>query len=82
MTEDELLDRARTAMLKAAALPPDSLGRSIQWAVHDTAMAELRRRALRLTGYRWPAGSRGRAGLGRRPDGAVRGDDDEPCPAA
>jgi hypothetical protein len=35
-------------MLKAAALPPGSLGRSIQWAVHDTAMAELRRRALRV----------------------------------
>jgi hypothetical protein len=48
MTEDELLARARTAMLKAAALPPGSLGRSIQWAVHDAAMAELRRRALRV----------------------------------
>jgi hypothetical protein len=48
MTEDELLDRARTAMLKAAGLPPGSLGRSIQWTVHDTAMAELRRRALRI----------------------------------
>ena len=35
-------------MLKAAALPPGSLGRSIQWAVFDTTMAELRRRAIRV----------------------------------
>jgi hypothetical protein len=48
MTEDELLDRARTAMLKAAALPPGSLGRSIQWAVYDTYADELRRRAIRI----------------------------------
>ena len=30
MTEDELLARARTAMERAAALPPGSIGRAIQ----------------------------------------------------
>ena len=47
MTEDELLERARKAMLRAAALPPGSLGRSVQWAVFDAAMGELRGRAHR-----------------------------------
>jgi hypothetical protein len=48
MTEDELLDRARTAMFTAAALPVGSLGRSIQWAVYDNYSGELARRAARL----------------------------------
>jgi hypothetical protein len=46
MGEDELLRRARQAMLRASVLPPGSLGWSVQWVVHDTYMAELRRRAL------------------------------------
>lgn len=46
MTEAELLDRARRAMLRAAALPVGSLERSVQWAVYDTYAAELRRRAI------------------------------------
>jgi hypothetical protein len=45
MSERELLDRAREAMLRAAALPPGSLARSVQWGLHDTYMAELRVRA-------------------------------------
>jgi hypothetical protein len=36
MTEGELLARAGRAMMKAAALPPRSLERSVQWAVYDT----------------------------------------------
>jgi hypothetical protein len=48
MTEDELLVRARTAMERAAALPPGSTGRAIQWAVFDATMAELDRRAIRF----------------------------------
>ena len=47
MNEDELLARARAAMARAATLPPGSLGRSIQWAVFDAAMDELRSRAAR-----------------------------------
>jgi hypothetical protein len=46
MTEDELLARARAALERV--LPVGSLGRSVQWAVHDTAMAELRNRASRV----------------------------------
>jgi hypothetical protein len=48
MGEDELLERARTAMLKAAMLPPVSLARSVQWGVYDTYAGELRRRAVRF----------------------------------
>ena len=47
VSEDELLKRARRAMMRAAALPPGSLGRSVQWGVYDTMMAELNRRAVR-----------------------------------
>ena len=46
MTEGELLAAARRAMLRAAALPPGSLERSVQWAVYDTYAGELRRRAI------------------------------------
>jgi len=46
MSEQELLDRARNAMRRAAALPPGSLARSIQWAVYDRYAGELRRRAI------------------------------------
>lgn len=48
MSEDDLIERARSAMNRAAALPVGSLGRSIQWAVFDTYMAELDRRAVRF----------------------------------
>ena len=48
MSEDELIERARNAMNRASALPVGSLGRSIQWAVFDTLMAELDRRAVRF----------------------------------
>jgi L-ribulose-5-phosphate 3-epimerase UlaE len=48
MTEDELLARARAAMTRAAALPPRSALRAIQWAVYDTYAGELGRRAVRL----------------------------------
>lgn len=47
MTEDELLAVAGKAMTKAAALPPRSLARAIQWAVYDTYSDELARRAAR-----------------------------------
>jgi hypothetical protein len=45
MTEDELIDGAGKAMVKAAVLPAGSLARSIQWAVYDTCADELARRA-------------------------------------
>lgn len=45
MTEDELCARARAALNRVVELPVGSLGRSIQWAVHDTAMEELALRA-------------------------------------
>jgi hypothetical protein len=48
MSEDNLITRARNAMNRAAHLPVGSLGRSIQWAVFDTYMAELDRRAVRF----------------------------------
>ena len=48
MSEDELIVHARKAMNRAASLPVGSLGRSIQWAVFDTYMAELDRRAVRF----------------------------------
>jgi hypothetical protein len=48
LTEDEILVRARKAVSRAASLPPGSLGRSIQWGIFDTVMAELGRRAARL----------------------------------
>lgn len=47
-SEDELIERARNAMIRAAALPVGSLGRSIQWAVFDSYMAELDRRTVRF----------------------------------
>ncbi len=47
MSEDVLIERARNAMNRAVVLPVGSLGRSIQWAVFDTYMAELDRRAVR-----------------------------------
>ena len=46
MTEAELLERAQRAMLRAAALPPGSLQRSVQWGIYDTYADELRRRAI------------------------------------
>lgn len=58
MTEDELLARARKAMLRAAALPVGSLGRSVQWAVYDTYEGELRRRALSLAASIGTGGTR------------------------
>jgi predicted exporter len=48
LDEDELVRRARAAMARAAALPPGSIGRAIQWAAYDTVMAELDRRAIAL----------------------------------
>jgi hypothetical protein len=48
MSEDELLERARKAMKRAASLPVGSTGRAIQWAVFDATMAELDRRAIRF----------------------------------
>ena len=48
MSEDVLIERARNAMNRAVVLPVGSLGRSIQWAVFDTYMAELDRRAVRF----------------------------------
>jgi hypothetical protein len=48
MTEDELLERARKAMERAASLPVGSTGRAIQWAAFDALMAELDRRAIRF----------------------------------
>lgn len=48
LSEDELIERGRRAMLRAASLPLRSTGRGIQWAVYDTYAAELRRRAAVL----------------------------------
>jgi hypothetical protein len=48
MTEDELLERANKALVRAALLPRGSLGRAVQWGVYDTYAGELRRRALRF----------------------------------
>jgi hypothetical protein len=48
MTEGKLLARARAALERVTELPVGSLGRSVQWAVHDAAMAELRNRASRV----------------------------------
>jgi hypothetical protein len=48
MSEDDLIARARNAMIRASSQPVGSLGRSIQWAVFDTYMAELDRRAMRF----------------------------------
>ncbi len=50
MTEDELLEHARKAMIRAASLPWGSIGRSIAWAVYDTYAAELGRRAAAQLG--------------------------------
>src|SRR5260370_480249 len=46
--EDELLERARKAMRRAATLPVGSVGRAVQWAAFDSVMAELDRRAIRF----------------------------------
>jgi hypothetical protein len=48
MTEDELLERARKALLRAALLPRGSLEHSVQWGVYDTYADGLRRRAVRF----------------------------------
>ena len=48
MSEDVLIERARNAMNRAVVLPVGSLGRSIQWAIFDTYMSELNRRAVRF----------------------------------
>jgi hypothetical protein len=48
MTEDELLERARKALLRAVQLPRGSLERSVQWGVYDMYADELRRRAVRF----------------------------------
>lgn len=48
MTEDELVERAQKAFLRATLLPRGSLGRAVQWGVYDTYADELRRRALQF----------------------------------
>lgn len=54
MTEDELLARARKAMLRASALPAGSLERSVQWAVYDRYAGELRRRVVAvIAAFAW-----------------------------
>lgn len=67
ISEDELVERARQTMGRAASLPVGSLGRSIQWGVFDTLMAELGRRAIRyrlsrLERYGSPQHDTGREG--------------------
>jgi hypothetical protein len=54
MTEDELLERARKALVRAAQLPRGSLERSVQWGVYDTYADELRRRAVRFLARKSP----------------------------
>lgn len=48
MTDAEVLERAKRALLKASSLPPRSTKRGMQMAVFDDAMAELARRALKF----------------------------------
>jgi hypothetical protein len=44
MTDEQVLARAAKALRKAATLPTGSIERAIQWAVYDSAKAELDRR--------------------------------------
>jgi L-ribulose-5-phosphate 3-epimerase UlaE len=62
MSEDVLIERARNAMNRAVVLPVGSLGRSIQWAVFDTYMAELDRRAVRFVRSKMQRPPRRKAG--------------------
>ena len=47
MTDDDVLARARKALIRASEMTPGSIERTIQWAVFDSAMMELDRRAVR-----------------------------------
>jgi hypothetical protein len=52
LTEDELLERARKALLRIVVLPPGSLAHFVQWGVYDTYAGELRRRTARFLAQR------------------------------
>jgi hypothetical protein len=47
LTDAEVLDRARRALLKAAELAPGSVERELQWACWESAKAELDLRVAR-----------------------------------
>ena len=47
MEDEQVLARAAGALERAKALPVGSVQRAIQWAVFDSAMMELDRRAMR-----------------------------------
>lgn len=48
MTDEQVLARAAGALRKVNALPLGSVQRSIQWAVYDSAKAELDRRMFNM----------------------------------
>jgi hypothetical protein len=47
MSNEQVLARATKAFSRASELPPRSVERAIQWAVFDSAMAELDRWIVR-----------------------------------
>lgn len=71
-TEEELLGRASAAMTRAMAAGPGSLGWSVQWAVHDTVMAELDRRVIAWAATAPPSGLAGLAAMLRGLRGGER----------
>ena len=50
MTDQDLMDLAKRAMLAAAAEPLGSIERAMKWAAHESVMNELRRRLARHLG--------------------------------
>jgi hypothetical protein len=48
LSEDELVTRASSAMARAIAAGPGTLGWAIQWAVYDEFSGELDLRAAKL----------------------------------
>jgi hypothetical protein len=57
-SEEDLLRTAAAAMDRAVAAGPGTLGWAIQWAMYDTYMAEMDRRALRWASTAPPAALR------------------------
>lgn len=47
MPDEEVIERARSALLKVNSYPVGSIQRSVQWAVYEQAKAELEARLLR-----------------------------------
>lgn len=47
LTDEQVLDRARVALLKAAELEPGSIERELQWACWESAKGELDLRIAR-----------------------------------